>query len=136
MNIQGDRVQEGSLGRCAWDDEGVAADKRLIIDKGIFRDYQTNREQSAWVHKRHGVNKSHGCSFADSWSSVQFQRMPNVSLLPAEKDVSLDEIVAATDRGIIIRNRGSWSIDHQRYNFQFSGQTFHEVRGGKIVGML
>jgi TldD protein len=136
MNIQGDRVQDGSLGRCAWDDEGVAADRWLIIEKGIFKDYQTTREQSAWISKLTGVNKSHGCSFADSWSSVQFQRMPNVSLLPGEKDTSLEDIIAATDRGIIIRNRGSWSIDHQRYNFQFSGQTFHEIRGGKITGML
>jgi TldD protein len=136
MNVQGDRTQEGSLARVAWDDEGVAADSWLIIDKGIFKDYQTTREQAAWISKLTGVNKSHGCSFADSWDSVQFQRMPNVSLLPADKEISLDDIVAATDRGIVIRNRGSWSIDHQRYNFQFSGQAFWEVKGGKITGML
>jgi TldD protein len=136
MNIQGDRTQEGSLARCAWDDEGVAADKWLIIDKGQFKDYQTTREQAAWIQKLTGVNKSHGCSFADSWDSVQFQRMPNVSLLPSDKDISMNDIVSATDRGIIIQNRGSWSIDHQRYNFQFSGQAFWEIRGGKIVGML
>ena len=136
MNIQGDRTQEGSLARVAWDDEGVAADQWLIIEKGIFKDYQTTREQAAWISKLTGVTKSHGCSFADSWSSVQFQRMPNVSLMPAERDVSLDEIIGSTDRGIMITNRGSWSIDHQRYNFQFSGQIFHEIRGGKIVGML
>jgi TldD protein len=136
MNIQGDRTQEGSLARVAWDDEGVPADQWLIVDKGMFKDYQTTREQAAWISKLTGVNRSHGCSFADSWSSVQFQRMPNISLMPAERDVSLDEIVAATDRGILIRNRGSWSIDHQRYNFQFSGQLYQEIRGGKIVGML
>ena len=67
---------------------------------------------------------------------MQFQRMPNISLLPGERDITLDDIVAATDRGIVIKNRGSWSIDHQRYNFQFSGQAFYEVRNGKIVGML
>jgi TldD protein len=136
MNIQGDRTQEGSLARVAWDDEGVPADRWLIIEKGIFRDYQTTREQAAWIAKLTGVSKSHGCSFADSWSSVQFQRMPNVSLLPGDRDVSLDDIIADTQRGIVIRNRGSWSIDHQRYNFQFSGQVFHEVRNGKITGML
>jgi TldD protein len=136
MNIQGDRTQEGSLARVAWDDEGVPADQWLIVDKGMFKDYQTTREQAAWIANLTGVKKSHGCSFADSWSSVQFQRMPNVSLLPAEKDVSMDDIVAATTRGIIVKNRGSWSIDHQRYNFQFSGQVFYEVRNGKIVGML
>ena len=62
--------------------------------------------------------------------------MPNISLLPGDRDIGLNDIVAATDRGIVIRNRGSWSIDHQRYNFQFSGQAFYEVRDGKIAGML
>ncbi|MEP6691987.1 MAG: TldD/PmbA family protein [Gemmatimonadaceae bacterium] len=136
MNIQGDRTQEGSLARVAWDDEGVPAESFLIIEKGKFKDYQTTREQAAWISNLTGNKKSHGCSFADSWSSVQFQRMPNVSLLPAAQDVSMNDIIAATDRGIIIKNRGSWSIDHQRYNFQFSGQVFYEVKGGKITGML
>jgi TldD protein len=136
MNIQADRTQPGSLSRVAWDDEGVPADQWLLIEKGIFKDYQTTREQTARIAKLTGVNRSHGCSFAESWNAVQFQRMPNVSLMPGEQDISLDDIVAATDRGIVIRNRGSWSIDHQRYNFQFSGQAYYEVRNGKIAGML
>ena len=136
MNIQADRTQEGSLSRVAWDDEGIPADSWLLIDKGIFRDYQTTREQAARIQKLTGVARSHGCSFAESWNAVQFQRMPNVSLLPGDKDLSLDDIVSATERGILIRNSGSYSIDHQRYNFQFSGQVFYEVRGGKIAGML
>ena len=136
MNIQGDRTQDHSVGLCAWDDEGVPADKWLIIDKGIFKEYQTTREQAAWVSSLTGTKRSHGCSYADSWDSVQFQRMPNVSLLPSERDTSLNDIVSATDRGIMIRNRGSWSIDHQRYNFSFSGQAFYEIKGGKVIGML
>jgi TldD protein len=136
MNIQADRTQEGSLSRVAWDDEGVPADRWLLIEKGIFRDYQTTREQAARIQKLTGVARSHGCSFAESWDAVQFQRMPNVSLLPGDQDLSLDDIVAATNRGILISHSGSYSIDHQRYNFQFSGQAFHEVRNGKIAGML
>ncbi len=136
MNIQADRTQEGSLSRVAWDDEGVPADQWLIVEKGIFKDYQTTREQAALIQKLTGVSRSHGCSFAESWNAVQFQRMPNISLLPGERDLTLDDIVAATDRAIVIRNRGSWSIDHQRFNFQFSGQVYYEVRNGKIAGML
>jgi len=136
MNIQADRTQEGSLSRVAWDDEGVPADKWLMVEKGIFRDYQTTREQAAWIAPLTGVRRSHGTSFADSWASVQFQRMPNVSLLPGERNIGLDEIVADTANGIVVKNRGSWSIDHQRYNFQFSGQAFYEVKNGKITGML
>jgi TldD protein len=136
MNIQADRTQEGSLSRVAWDDEGVPADQWLLVDKGVFKDYQTTREQVARIQKLTGVTRSHGCSFAESWDAVQFQRMPNISLLPGDKDIGVDAIVAATDRGILIRNRGSWTIDHQRNHFQYSGHAYYELRGGKIVGML
>jgi TldD protein len=136
MNVQADRTQPGSLSRVAWDDEGVPADEWLLIEKGIFKDYQTTREQAARIAKLTGITRSHGCSFAESWDAVQFQRMPNISLLPGEKDISLDDIIASTDRGILIKNRGSWSIDHQRYNFQFSGQVYYEIRNGKLAGML
>jgi TldD protein len=136
MNVRADRTQEGSLARVAWDDEGVPADSWLLVDQGLFVDYQTTREQVSRIQALTGVSRSHGCSFAEGWDAVQFQRMPNVSLLPGEEDLSLDDIVAETERGIVIRNRGSWSIDNQRYNFQFSGQQFQEVRNGRIVGPL
>ncbi|MBI3048687.1 MAG: TldD/PmbA family protein [Acidobacteria bacterium] len=136
MNVQADRTQEGSLSRVAWDDEGVPADQWLIIERGLFKDYQTTREQAARIAGLTGVKRSHGCSFAESWKAVQFQRMPNISLLPGERDIGVDEIVADTERGILIRHSGSWSIDHQRYNFQFSGQAFYEIRNGKVAAML
>ncbi len=136
MTIRADRTQAGSLARVAWDDEGVPAEEWNLIEKGIFKDYQTTREQAAWISKLTGVTRSHGCSFAQSWSDVPFQRMPNVSLMPNEKDVTLDDIIAATDKGIMITNRGSYSIDHQRYNFQFGGQAYWEVRNGKVTGMV
>jgi TldD protein len=136
MNIRADRVQDGSLSRVAWDDEGIPADDWLVVQGGVFKDYQTTREQVARIQKLTGVSRSHGCSFAESWNRVQFQRMPNISLNPGPDDLTLDDIVADTSRGVLIRDSGSWSIDHQRYNFQFSGQAFYEIRGGKIAGML
>jgi TldD protein len=140
MNIQGDRSQEGACATIGWDDEGVKPEDFLIIKNGVVNDYQTTREQAAWLkwwYDSQGRDaRSHGCSNADSWSSVQFQRMPNVSLLPGERDLSWDDLIAATDRGIAIIGDGSFSIDQQRYNAQFGGQLFYEIRGGKVVGML
>ncbi|HXT15738.1 MAG TPA: TldD/PmbA family protein [Gemmatimonadaceae bacterium] len=140
MNIQGDRVQEGGCGTIGWDDDGVKAESFLIIRNGVFHDYQTSREQAPWLesyYKKNGMPvKSHGCCNADNWSSVQFQRMPNVSLLPGEKDLKWEDLIAATDRGIAIVGDGSYSIDQQRYNAQFGGQVFYEIKGGKITGML
>ncbi len=136
MTVRADRTTPDSLARVAWDDEGVPAEQWTLIDKGVVKDYQTTREQAAWIAPLTGVRRSHGCSFAQSWSDVPFQRMPNVSLLPNERDVTLDDIVAATDRGVMFTNRATYSIDHQRYNFQFGGQAAWEIRKGKIVGMV
>jgi len=140
MNIQGDRTQEGSLAACGWDDDGVKPDTFLIIKNGVVNDYQTTREQALWLdwwYKQQNMpTRSHGCSYAQSWADVQFQRMPNVSLLPGEEDLGWDDLIAATDRGIAIVGDGSFSIDQQRYNAQFGGQLFYEIRGGKVVGML
>jgi len=136
MNIQGDRSQVGSLSACGWDDDGVAPETYLIIKNGVMVDYQTTRDQVAWLTPLTGRTRSHGTSYAESWADVQFQRMPNVSLLPGERDLKLDDLIAATDNGIYIVGRGSYSIDQQRYNFQFGGQVFYEVKGGKIAGML
>ena len=140
MNILGDRSQEGGCATIGYDDDGVRPEDFLIVKNGIFNDYQTTREQAPWLDWWYRQNgrpvRSHGCAHADSWSSVQFQRMPNVSLLPGERDIGWDDIIAATDRGIAIVGRGSYSIDQQRYNAQFGGQLFYEIRGGKVVGML
>jgi TldD protein len=140
MNVQGDRSQEGGLSTIGYDDEGVKPDDFLIVKNGVFNDYQTTREQAGWLRwwydSQGRPTRSHGCSYAQNWASVQFQRMPNVSLLPGEQDHSWEDIIAATDRGIAIMGDGSFSIDQQRYNAQFGGQVFYEIRGGKIVGML
>ena len=140
MNVQADRSQAGALSTIGYDDDGVKPDEFLIVKNGIFNDYQTTREQAAmlkwWYDQQGRPTRSHGCCYAQGWNNVQFQRMPNVSLLPGERDLTWDDLIAATDRGIAIVGDGSFSIDQQRYNGQFGGQVFNEIRGGKIVGML
>jgi TldD protein len=140
MNVRGDRSQPGSLSAVGWDDEGVQPEDFMIIQDGVFVDYQTTREQASqldwWYKSRKQPTKSHGCSYAQSWQDVQFQRMPNVSLLPGGRDHTWDDIIAATDHGIAIIGDSSFSIDQQRYNAQFSGQLAYEIKGGKLGTML
>ena len=140
MNIIGDRSQPGGCATIGYDDDGVKPEQFDIIKDGIVVDYQTTREQAMWLDwwykKRNMPTRSHGCSYADSWSSVAFQRMPNVSITPGAKDIGWNDLIAATDKGIAILGRGSYSIDQQRFNGQFGGALFYEVRGGKIVGQM
>ncbi len=140
VQFQGDRSQPGGLATVGYDDEGVKPDDFLIVKDGLFNDYQTTREQANWLRPWYDSQRvpvrSHGCSFAQTWGDVQFQRMPNVSLLPGAQDLGWEEMIAATDRGIAMMGRGSYSIDQQRYNAQFGAQVCYEIRGGKIVGQL
>jgi TldD protein len=132
VNIVADKTQEHSLGAVGWDDEGVKCKEWDLIKDGILVDYQAIRDQAHII----GKNESHGCCYAESWANVQFQRMPNVSLRPNEKTRSVNDLIKNVEKGIYIMGRGSYSIDQQRYNFQFGGQTFYEIKNGKINGML
>jgi TldD protein len=140
LNIVGDREQKGSLGAIGWDDEAVKPVKFDIIKNGVFVDYQTTREQATMMTDYYtSVGKpvrSYGCSYAQSWADVQFQRMPNVSMVPGNTDATFESMIGTMDKGIAIVGDGSFSIDQQRYNGQFAGQIFYDVKGGKIVGQL
>jgi TldD protein len=131
-NFYADRVQPHGLATVGYDDEGVPAQRWPLVKDGIFVDWQTTRDLAPLI----GQKQSHGCLHADSWGSVPFPRMPNVSLEPSAEDVTLEGLVSDVDNGILIYGNGSWSIDQQRYNFQFGGQTFWEIKNGKVGEML
>ena len=132
VNFFADRIQPGGLATVAYDDEGVPGQKWYLVKDGTFVDWQTTRDLAARV----GRNKSYGCLHSQSWSRVAFPRMPNVSLEPGKAGTTQDDLIAGVERGILIYGDGSYSIDQQRYNFQFGGQTFWEIRNGKVAGML
>jgi TldD protein len=132
VNIVGDKTQVGSLGAVGYDDEGVGCKKWDIIKEGTLVNYQAIRDQAHII----GLKESQGCCYAQSWQDVQFQRMPNVSLQPGKTALAVDDMIKNVEKGIYIIGDGSFSIDQQRYNFQFGGQLFYEIKEGKIAGML
>lgn len=134
MNIRADRSQEGGLATIGFDDDGVktAGAEFGIVENGIFQNYQMAIGQAQFI----GRQGSNGCAYADHPTSFPIQRMPNISLQPNPKAASLDDLIADVKDGIYIVGDGSWSIDQQRDNFQFSGQLFYEIKNGKRGEML
>ncbi len=128
VNIVADKTQPGSLGAVAYDDEGVKTKKWDLIRDGKLVGYQAIRDQA----HIEGKTESDGCCYADSWSNVQFQRMANVSLEPGKQKMSVTDMIADVEDGVYIIGDGSFSIDQQRYNAQFGGQLFYEIKNGKI----
>ena len=132
VTLFADKVQPGSLGAVGYDDEGVRTKRWNLVKDGVLVDYQAIRDQAHIV----GKTESDGCCYADSWSSVQFQRMANVSLAPGKAKLSVADMIKDVEKGIYIIGDGSFSIDQQRYNAQFGGQLFYEIKDGKIAGMV
>jgi TldD protein len=132
VHILADKLQPGSLGAVGYDDEGVKTKQWDLIRDGKLVDYQAIRDQAHIL----GKTASDGCCYADSWSSVQFQRMANVSLAAGKTPLSVSELIKDVENGIYIIGDGSFSIDQQRYNAQFGGQLFYEIKNGAITRML
>jgi TldD protein len=132
VTIVADKTTPGGLASCAYDDEGVRTQEWPLVQKGLLVGYQTTREQAGWI----GEKESRGTAYAQDHEAFQFQRMPNVSLRAGERPLKIGDLVSATDDGIMISGNGSWSIDQQRYNFQFGGQMFYEVKKGKVTRAL
>jgi Predicted Zn-dependent proteases and their inactivated homologs len=132
MNVTGDRTAEHGLATIGWDDEGVAGQSFDIVRDGVLVGYQLDRRMALLK----GLGRSNGCAFADSPGHVPMQRMANVSLQPAPDGPSVEELISGVERGIYIVGDKSWSIDMQRYNFQFTGQRFYRITGGRLDGQL
>jgi len=132
MHVTGDRTAEHGLASIGYDDEGVAGQSWDLITDGVLTGYQLDRRMA--LLKDFG--RSNGCAFADSPGHMPLQRMANVSLRPAADGPSNAELIAGVEDGIYIAGDKSWSIDMQRYNFQFTGQRFFKIKNGQLDGQL
>ncbi len=135
MNVQGDRTQEHGLSTVGYDDEGVETQSWDIIRDGVLVGYQLDRSMG---HLKPELNdgRSNGCAYADSSGHIPIQRMANVSLMPAEDGPSTEDLISRVERGIYVVGDKSWSIDMQRFNFQFTGQRFYRIENGRLAGMV
>jgi TldD protein len=133
FNVTADRTRPGAIGTVGYDDDGVKTQEWPLVREGILVGLQTNREMAHLV----GEKASRGCTQANSWRDYPFLRMPNVHVDPGPAgSPTPDEIIADTKDGVVIDGRGSYSIDQQRYNGQFGGNAFWEVKNGKKTRMV
>jgi TldD protein len=132
MNITADRTMPGGMATIGFDDDGVKTTEFPIVRDGILAGLQTNRETAPQI----GDKASKGCTSASSWRDYPFLRMPNVRLEAGPKgSPSVEQIIKDTKDGVLIDGRGSYSIDQQRYNGQFGGNCFWEIKNGTITRM-
>jgi len=135
MHVTGDRTVEHGLATVGYDDEGVETQTWDIVRDGVFVGYQLDRPMAAMKPELND-GRSNGCAYADSPGHIPIQRMANVSLQAAPDGPSTEELIGRVERGIYVVGDKSWSIDMQRFNFQFTGQRFYSIENGRLAGQL
>ncbi|GGG10331.1 modulator of DNA gyrase [Rhodococcoides trifolii] len=133
MHVTADRTEPHGLSSIGWDDDGVAAQKWDLVRDGVLVGYQLDRVFAP----RLGLPRSNGCAYADSPHHVPIQRMANVSLQPDPvTDTTTEDLISRVENGLYVVGDKSWSIDMQRYNFQFTGQRFFKIENGALAGQV
>ncbi|MCL4811032.1 MAG: TldD/PmbA family protein [Vicinamibacteraceae bacterium] len=133
FNVVADRTYPGAMATVGYDDDGVKSQKWQIVKDGILVGLQTNRETAHYM----GETESRGCTFANHWRNFPFLRMPNVQLEPGPPgSPTLEQMIGSVKDGVLVDGTGSFSIDQQRYNGQFGGDAFWEIRNGKVTRMV
>jgi TldD protein len=130
MNVTSDATVPGGVGTFGYDDEGVAAQRVMLVENGVLVGFQTSRETASAI----GADRSNGTMRAEGWEHFPLIRMANVNLLPGEG--SLEDLLADVDEGIYMETNKSWSIDDKRKNFQFGCEIAWEIRDGRLARMF
>jgi TldD protein len=131
MHISADAATAGGLGSFRWDDEGVEGQAVPIVREGVLRGFLSSRETAAEI----GLERSGGCMRADGFGRQPIVRMTNVNLEPGDAG-TLDDLIADTDRGLLIEVNRSWSIDDRRLRFRFEGEAGWEIAGGRRTRLV
>ncbi len=129
FNVTADRTRDHGMASCGYDDDGVPCGRWPMISGGILMDYAATRDTAPLA----GFDRSRACAYADNWSSFPILRMPNVCIDPGPAgSPSLEQLIADTSNGILVDGMDSYSIDHQRINFQFGGDYCRRIRNGRV----
>jgi TldD protein len=131
VNVTADATTPGGLGSFRWDDEGVEGRPVPILRDGVLSGFLSSRETASEI----GLERSGGCMRADGFTRQPIVRMTNVNLEAGDAG-SLDDLIAATDDGLLIETNRSWSIDNRRLHFQFEGEAAWEIRNGERGRMV
>jgi TldD protein len=115
-----------------FDDEGVACSDFPVIREGFLVGYGTNRETAKVI----GQERANGTCRSTHWYDAPIVRIPNLFLEPGRDRLSMNDLIADTDDGILMLGRDSFSIDQMRYNFQFGADMCYRIEKGKITEPL
>ena len=139
VTVTANRSAPGQLATTKWDDEGVEPRDVTLIQNGVLMDFQTTREQAAWLapyYEQHGRPvRSHGYAAVEDALTIPMQHMPNLALQPGAAAVRLEDLIADVQDGILMTNGSVAGIDQQARSGMLLGE-MRKIRNGRLGPLL
>lgn len=129
LNVTFDPTVPGELASYRHDDDGTPAQRDYLIREGILQ-RPLGGALSQWRSGLDGVANSRACS----WNRPTLDRMANLNIEPGTQ--SLGELIGGVERGILMSNNRSWSIDDARNKFQFGCEWGQLIENGELKGVV
>ncbi|MCC7142949.1 MAG: TldD/PmbA family protein [Candidatus Eisenbacteria bacterium] len=129
LNITYDPTRSEQFASYGFDDDGLKAERQFIIRNGILE-----RPLGGITSQARAGVEGVANSRATSWNRPPIDRMANLNLEPGTS--SLEEMIAAVERGIFMRTNVSWSIDDSRNKFQFGCEWGQLIENGKLTQVV
>ncbi|OLP16412.1 Zn-dependent protease [Leptolyngbya sp. 'hensonii'] len=129
MNVTFDPTVPGELASYNFDDTGTPASREYLIQGGkLLRGIGGLESQT-----RSGL-PGVACTRACSWNRPPIDRMANLNLEPGT--TPLAELIGSIEQGVYMESNRSWSIDDQRYKFQFGCEYARLIEQGQLTKTL
>lgn len=139
VTVTANRSAPTQLATVRWDDEGVVPEPFPLVKDGLLVDYQTTREQAAWLAPYYQQHKkpvrSHGCSAAQDAHYIPLQMMPNLALEPSSAAVGVEDLVTEVSTGLLVEGGYLNEVDFQARTGLVSvegGGRMRLIRQGKL----
>lgn len=134
ITITANRTTPTDLATVKWDDEGVTPPLVTLIKKGVLTDFQTTREQAAWLAPYYSKVgrpiQSNGCAGAEDAGYITLQHMPNLALEPSATGIELEDLVATVKDGVLIENGGATSNSQATNGMLFGAM--RQITNGRL----
>jgi TldD protein len=127
--VSDDPTIPGSMGFYLYDDEGVKARKRSLIEAGLVKELLQNRATAS----EFGV-ESNGSARAIQFDREPIIRMANTYVEPG--DFTPEELIEDVKDGVYIKSFMEWNIDDKRLNGRYVGLESFLVQNGEVKDSL
>jgi TldD protein len=125
INVSDNGTLEHMRGTYLYDDEGVKAGANMLIEKGVLKNYMTDRLYSY----KEGINLT-GNGRRESYRHRPIVRMTNTMIMPGSDKP--EDIIKSVDKGLYVSRMGGGQVNTVTGDFVFEVTEGYTIEKGKL----